>query len=66
MVTSSLNEISTDQLGNRVRLGGGGGVILFYPAQSFLQQASGQMFKESLTRDFLLQVFIMIQFPPGL
>jgi hypothetical protein len=41
MVTSSLNEISTDQLGNRVVVRGIG-IIPLAPTL-FLQQASGQM-----------------------
>ncbi len=45
MVTSSLNETSTDQLGNRVvvRLRG-----VSPPLPPFLQQADGQIFKDDV------------------
>jgi hypothetical protein len=39
-VTSSSNEVSTDQLGKRAWMGGGGGYSAF--PHSFLQQASVQ------------------------
>jgi hypothetical protein len=46
-VTSSLNEISTDQLGIRVVVREGG-VTPPTPMHSFLQQASGQIFKDDV------------------
>ncbi len=51
-VTSSLNEISTDQLGNRVMVKGGwggGGVGVNPAAYISLQQAFGQIFKDDVS-----------------
>jgi hypothetical protein len=45
-VTSSLNEISPDQLGNRAEVIGE--VLLRPPPTHFLQQASGQLFKDDV------------------
>jgi hypothetical protein len=53
-VTSSLNGISTDQLGNRgVVVGGGGYYARPHP---FLQQASGQIFKYDVNDFFSTSV----------
>ncbi len=43
MVTSSLKEMSTDQMGNWVVMRG-----MHYSARPFLQQASGSIFKDDL------------------
>jgi hypothetical protein len=45
MVTSSLEEISTDRMGNRVIVRGGRS----YPPAPFLQQASGQINKDDVS-----------------
>ncbi len=64
--TSSLNEISTDQLGNRV--GGERGKALLYYVLPFSQQASGQIFKDdgkglSSTSEICFIVNPFIYFP---
>jgi hypothetical protein len=45
-------------------VGEGGGVTLSAP-HPFPQQASEQIFKGTVSRDFLLLVFLMNQFPPS-
>jgi hypothetical protein len=44
-VTSSFNEVFTDQMGNRVAVRGRGDVTL---SASFYKQASGQRFKDDV------------------
>ncbi len=46
LFTSSLNKISTDQLGKNGGEGGGGEVALLNP---FQQQASGRIFKDDVS-----------------
>jgi hypothetical protein len=46
-VTSSLNELPTDQLGNRVFIGDGGDGVT-PSAPSLLHQESGQMYKDDV------------------
>jgi hypothetical protein len=53
-VTSSLNEISTDQLGNRVVPKGGGGCPHQLPIQLL---ASGQIFIDDVTAFPPFQIF---------
>jgi hypothetical protein len=62
-VTSSLNEITTDQLGNRVVARGGGRCLSARP-HPFLQQASGQISKDNVngfffTSDICFMVLIL-------
>ncbi len=63
MVTSSLIELSTDRMGNRVMVREGEGLLRPPP---FLQQASGQMFKDdgfvfSSTSDICFMEFSLAQ-----
>jgi hypothetical protein len=45
-VTSSLNEISRNQIGNRGEGGGGGGVTQLAPTPFYVLQASREIFKD--------------------
>jgi hypothetical protein len=64
-VTSSLNEIATEQMGNRMVVRGVG-VTPGYSARSqpFLQQASGQVYKDDVTgfSSFLNICFMVIMY----
>ncbi len=70
-VTSSLNKISTDQLGNRARKGGGGmtpaALTPFYCCGRIHRSCMGikASLKGTVSRDFLLLVLFMNQFPPS-
>jgi hypothetical protein len=59
-VTSSSNEISTNQLGNKVVSGGGrgGGGSYCASPHSFKQQASGQIFKDDVHGFTSISIFL--------
>ncbi len=57
-VMSSLNEITSNQLGKRV--GGGGGGLT--PPPPFLLQASGQIFKDDVNVFFHLEYLLHGQY----